>query len=63
MRRSQTQQLNVGECEMDEAMQGAPSGGGRIAGLAQWQSSLDSWLSSALLSSSQDAVGPVSVRI
>lgn len=36
----------------------APPGGGRRAGLAQWQSSLDSWLSSALLSSSHDDIGP-----
>ena len=35
---------------------GAPPSGGRRAGLAQWQSSLDSWLSSALLSSSHDDV-------
>lgn len=39
----------------------APSSGERRAGLAQWQSSLDSWLSSALLSSFRGDAGSVLV--
>lgn len=47
------QRCRMSECGGWGRAEAPPGGGRRGAGLAQWQSSLDSWLSSALLSSSR----------